>query len=302
MPVPHVFVAAVAALLLAPVAPSGRGPAPSSAASAAGERQWIDAKGDPLPLGSDEEVEDFLRTAQVVDLKGISRGVAGAQKALLRKGDIEMHAVFRTVAVEQRERRLGDRVVAFFRDHYIHEPAAYALSELLGLEMVPPAVVRTIRGRPGSLQLWLEDVRPTVELEEEGIRSPDGRATLLQFYQMQVFDNLINNLDRNQGNILVDGRWRGWLIDHTMAFARTEQLPSPARVRRCERGLWERLNTLSDQELEAAVEPFLPFPERAGLLKRRQVLVDLIQEKIDLVGEGPVLFDRAELEVRPPSR
>jgi hypothetical protein len=224
--------------------------------------------------------------------------VAGARKTLLRKGDIELHAVFRTVAVEERQRQLQARLVWFFRDHYIHEPAAYALSELLGLEMVPPAVVRTVRGTPGSLQLWLEDVKASVELQETGAESPDQRAVMFQYYQMQVFDNLINNLDRNQGNILVDTDWRGWLIDHTRAFIRDRQLPSPATVRRCERGFWERLRSLSDAELEAAIEPYIPGPERAALLERRRLLVEHIQSKIDLVGADGVLFDRAELEVR----
>lgn len=285
-------------LLLAPARPIAPAQSPAPAASELVERQWIGADGDPLPLRTDEEILDFLRTADVVSLEGTRRGIAGAQKALLRRGDVEMHAVFRTVAVEEREHWIGGRAVLFFRDHYIHEPAAYGLSELLGLEMVPPAVERTVRGTPGSLQIWLEDVRAAIELQEEGVESPDERSTLLQFYQMQVFDNLIHNLDRNQGNILVDGAWRGWLIDHTRAFVRDERLPSPATVRRCERVLWERLNTVSDAELEAAVEPYLPPPERAGLLKRRRALVELIQEKIDLLGEAGVLFDHADLQVR----
>jgi hypothetical protein len=295
MPIAYPIAVALA-LLLAPVGPIA--PAQAPAVSEPVERQWTDADGDPLPLRTDEEIADFLRTADVVSLEGTKRGVAGAQKALLRKGAVEIHAAFRTVAVEERERRLGDRVVMFFRDHYIHEPAAYALSELLGLEMVPPAVLRTVRGKPGSMQLWLEDVRAAVELKEEGVKSPDERARMFQYYQMQVFDNLIDNLDRNQGNILVDGAWRAWLIDHTRAFTRDERLPSPDTVRRCERALWGKLNTVSDGELEAAVEPYLPPPERAGLLKRRRALVELIQGKIDLLGEAGVLFDRAELEVR----
>jgi hypothetical protein len=299
MLIPYAPIATTVALLLAPLTPARPGQAAPSVSSAPVERSWLDSNGDPLPLQTDKELEEFLRTAKVVKLERTSRGVAGAQKALLRKGDIEMHAVFRTVAIEERQQRMRDRVVWFFRDHYIHEPAAYALSELLGLEMVPPAVERTIRGTPGSLQLWLEDVKASVELKEKGIQAPDERAMLLQFYQMQLFDNLINNLDRNQGNILVDAQWRGWLIDHTRAFVRDRKLPTPQMVRRVERGVWERLRTVSDEELAAAVEPYIPGPERGALLERRRLLVELIQEKIDQVGEEFVLFDRTELETRP---
>lgn len=259
---------------------------------------WRDAQGDPLPLKTGAEVQEFLRTAQVVELEDTARGVAGAQKALLRKDGMEMHAVFRSVAVEKREENVGGTVMLFFRDHYIHEPAAYALSELLGLGMVPPAVERTVRGTDGSLQVWLEDVRASIELKEKGIKAPDERAILLQYYQMQVFDNLVYNFDRNQGNILVDENWRGWLIDHTRAFVRDDRLRSPTTVRRCERGLWEKLQTLSDEEIEAVLEPYLPLPEREGLLKRRQRLVDLIREKIQIAGEDAVLFDRELMVTR----
>ena len=301
MPIPAVPAFTPFVVLLALLA-SAESPQPSPpAAGAPVERSWLDANGDPLPLRTNEEVEEFLRTAPVKELKGISRGVAGARKALLQTGDIKMHAVFRTVAVEEREHRLRSRVVWFFRDHYIHEPAAYALSELLGLEMVPPAVERTLRGTPGSLQIWVEGAAAAVD-QKEGFRSPDERSSLLQYYQMQVFDNLINNLDRNQGNILFDPHWRAWLIDHTQAFVRDRQLPAPDTVRRVERGLWEKLRSLSDQELEAAIEPYLPGPERAALLERRRLLVELIQGKIDLLGDEGVLFDRAELRPRRPEK
>lgn len=291
---PTLATAVVAAVLS--VLPTSRPePQTSSETRTPVDRPWPDAEGNPLPLRTDEELREFLRTAEVVKLEAISRGVAGTRKALLRKDDTAMYAAFRTVSVEERERRLGDRVILFFRDDYRNEPAAYALSELLDLDMVPPAVERTIRDQPGSLQVWLEDTRPAVELREDGIRAPDQKAILLQYYQMQVFDNLIQNLDRNQGNILVDEKWRVWLIDHTRAFIRDERLPSPSTVRRCERGLWERLRTVSDEEIQAAVEPYLPPPERSGLLKRRRRLVELIQEKIDTLGEEGVLFDRSEM-------
>jgi hypothetical protein len=107
---------------------------------------------------------------------------------------------------------------------------------------------------------------------------------------MHVFDNLINNIDRNMGNILFDPDWRVWLIDHSRAFIRDQKLPNPERVRRIEQHLWERLRSVSDEELEAAVEPYLAEPERAALLERRRLLVELIEQKIAQLGEDGVLF------------
>ena len=38
------------------------------------------------------------------------------------------------------------------------------------------------------------------------------------------------------------------------------------------------------------MKPYLEPPERAGLLERRRRLVDLIQDRIDRLGESVVLF------------
>ena len=38
---------------------------------------------------------------------------------------------------------------------------------------------------------------------------------------MRVFDELIANTDRNQGNMLIDKQWKLWLIDHTRGFRTT---------------------------------------------------------------------------------
>jgi len=251
---------------------------------------WLDAKGQPLPIQTQADLEEFLRTARVADSDKTKHGRFGVRRLLLEKDGLEVHAAGRTMAEEERKRRLMDREVWFFRDHYIHEPAAYALSELLGLGMVPPAVERSVNGKPASVQLWVEDSLVEIEREKRGVQPPDSRTYLLQLYQMYVFDNLINNIDRNMGNIVFDPDWRVWLIDHSRAFIRDQKLPSPERVRRIERNFWERLRSVSDEELEAAIAPYLGEPERAALLERRRLLVDLIEDKIAQVGEDGVLF------------
>ena len=275
-------------LLIAGLAGAEALAAPEGAASE--EYVWLDVEGEPLPMQANAELEEFLRTAQVTESKKTQIGKFGARRLRLEKDGIAARAAGRTIAVEERKRQLKNREVWFFRDHYIHEPAAYALSELLGLGMVPPAVQRSVKGKPASVQLWVENGMEEIEREKKGIQPPDSRRYLLQLYQMRVFDNLINNIDRNMGNIVIDPDWRLWLIDHGRAFIRDQALPTPQDVRRVERGFWERLRSVSDEELEAAVEPFLGGPERGALVERRRLLVELIEGKIAQLGEDGVLF------------
>ena len=47
-------------------------------------------------------------------------------------------------------------------------------------------------------------------------------ALSLQLQVVRVFDELIQNRDRNQGNILWTSDWKMWLIDHTRAFGVTD--------------------------------------------------------------------------------
>ena len=44
---------------------------------------------------------------------------------------------------------------------------------------------------------------------------------------VRVFDELIQNVDRNMGNLLIDTGWRAWMIDHSRAFRLHKKLKNP---------------------------------------------------------------------------
>lgn len=256
------------------------------------ERVWRDASGAPLPFRGDAQVSDFLRTARVVESEGTHHGTRGVRKLRLERDGLIVHAAERTHAETDRVRQIESRFVLGFRDHFIHEPAAYALSELLHLDMVPPAVPREIHGRPASVQIWVEDSLPVVESLRVGFEHPAPQRYVMQINHMRIFDNLVDNLDRNQGNILIGADGLVWLIDHSQAFARDPHLPAPDDVRRIGRRFWERLRSVSDEEIASALEPYLEEPERSALLERRHELVELIEERIATLGESSVVDDR----------
>jgi hypothetical protein len=260
---------------------------------------WLDANHEPLPFQDPTAIQDALRSARVLSREKVGRGVAGVEKVLLEYDGLRFHAAFRSVDITKRKSApMGVRQKnKKYRDAAIFESAAYALSELLDLGRVPPVVERAIDGQGGTLQIWMEGIRPEVELiQSDRLDPPDKLRWFQQKQIMIVFDNLICNSDRNQGNLLVDRGWNIWFIDHTRAFKRSSKLIYLDKLTSCERHLWNALREIDDETIGQQLEPYLEGQEITKLLARRRTLVRRIQGLIDKNGEDAVLF-----ELRPPA-
>lgn len=281
----------------------GGGPQGSTAAKAAVEpakaksslappaRVWLGPEGDPLPFKSDAELMEFLRKASIRSMRDIGQGITRPRKVRLEKDGVQMNAIFRDVHEEKDAATMaGGRRELFFRDDYIFENAAYELALLLGLDNVPPVVTRRINGQDGSLQVWLEQSMTEGNRQKDKIRPPDVIRWNHQIQVMRIFDNLIFNTDRNMGNILIDKNWKLWMIDHTRAFRRFNELREPALILQCERGLLERLKALDKPMLQAALKKYLRQFEIEAILARRDMLVAHIHGLIAEKGEDQVLF------------
>ncbi len=256
---------------------------------------WLDPDGKPLSFQSNVEVEEFLRTAEIISRERIGEGLNNFLKVLLEKDGIRMHAIFRDVHVERSQMPLSDgKISFFFRDDAIFECAAYELAKLLGLDTVPPAVGRKIRGQQGTLQAWVENVSTEKDLRETTGIPPSGGINrwrwIMQRQNIHIFDNLIYNEDRNIGNILIEPDWKLWMIDHTRAFRRWKELMNPEQVQFAERSLWEKLQVLDETVVRAKLKDFLNPAEMNGLIERTTLLVAHIQKLIDDRGQGAVLF------------
>lgn len=254
---------------------------------------WLDADRDPLPFQDHATIREVLRSARVVGRKRVERGVAGVEKLLLEHGDLRFHAAFRSVDVDLRVPPEGGRKVPMrYRDAAIFESAAYELSELFGIGRVPPVVERRFDGQGGTLQIWMEETRPEVELlQTHNLKPPDVTRWNQQKQIMHVFDSLIANSDRNQGNLLIDRSWNIWFIDHTRSFKRSSKLLHQEEITACDRRLWRALLEIDDDSLRRHLKPYLESSEISTLLSRRHKLVRHIQSLIDTHGEGAVLFD-----------
>jgi len=264
----------------AAAAPQQAGPAESPAGV------WIGPDGEPLPFQNHDEVLEFLRTAQVVNREPTSKGINKPAVLTLEANGVQARAILREVAREKRRVRIGERFYFHFLDSYAHECAAYELARRLGLGFVPPAVSRGI-GRPGSVQLWIEGARdPT----DEGFRPKSPMGWMKQVWDKDLFDNLILNVDRSPGNMLVGPNDELWLVDHTRAFQPNPELLAPEALQKINRKVWDRLEAMDDDELKDVVREFLGADQLMGLLERRELLREKVGELVAKSGEDAVFY------------
>jgi hypothetical protein len=253
---------------------------------------WRDVDGNPLPFQDTATILEALRTAEIVEQEQMSRGIAKNVKLLLEYEGVRFKAVLRMIDVTEKEKTGSLRMVVKYRDSHIFEAAAFELSELLGLGRVPPTVQRGLAGHDGTVQIWMEGVAPEdVMLKEGRLTPPDKVSWWRQKGLMWVFDALIANTDRNQGNLLIDEDWNLWFIDHTRAFRETSSLMEVDELDRCERKLWNALQQADEDEIRARLEPFLTSKEMTKLFLRRDKLIKHFQKKIRKKGEEKVIYD-----------
>ena len=261
---------------------------------------WLGPDGELLPFETSDEIEEFLRTARITKLEEIGTGVTKPQRAYLEKDGIKARAIFRDVKVFKRrwmDAKKGAQLN--FRDDCIFECAAYELAKLLDLQRVPPTVRRRVRDKTGTLQIWLENAMMETERMQRKLPPPDTRFWAMQHQMMKIFDQLIQNDDRNAGNILIDADWNLWLIDHTRAFRTKPELTEKEKILFCERKVWTKLKNLTDSKLSESLEDYLRPNEIKALLQRRALLVEHLLALIEERGESIVLFDY--LETKPTS-
>lgn len=258
----------------------------------------IEAPADAAPrwrgpdgaLRTDKEVLDFLSSANIVSTEAVGEGITKPKKVLLEKDGQQMSAIFHYHMVDQDKAQIEGRYYLNFRDRYIHQKAAYQLAQLIGLQGVPPVVLRRVKDQEGSLQIWIEQATTEKKNREEGIKNRGGLQLLHQRYVMELFDALIYNVDRNQGNMLYDADGNLLLIDHTRSFVPQVDKKQLAKVTHCERSVWERLQAVGDDEIRETLEPYLEGDQISGVVRRREKLVRHFQKLIEDRGEERVLF------------
>jgi hypothetical protein len=221
-----------------------------------------------------EQQEDFLKTAKVVRTRSAGKGVTGTLRATLSNGAVTHDASIQTVDLSMREFRSNRGTELNFTDSWRYNVAAYRLNEILQLGNIPVSVERHYNGKPAAFTWWVDDVlMDEAERYKTKGQAPDSIAWNQQMWHVRLFDQLIQNVDRNLGNLLIDKQWGVWMIDHSRAFRLSKAVRSPESLTRVERGAFERLKALDMAALDAAVGDHLTSFEKRALLQRRDEIV-----------------------------
>jgi hypothetical protein len=242
-------------------------------------------------LLSQAEIEEFLLHAKIVMSEAVPIGVTQSRKATLSDGTMTKEAQIQTIDVFKKRFRIGNRTEVNFKDSYKFNIAAYEIDKALDLQMVPVSVERIVKGQPAAITWWIEDVA-LMELErtQKGVTPPDLPDWERQMSRVQVFTELTANDDQNQGNLLITGKWKIWLIDFTRAFRTRKTLSEPELLVRVEPTLLSALRRLEVSSLRKRVGRYLSNSDLKMLLLRRDAILAHFAARISRLGETAVLF------------
>ena len=243
------------------------------------------------PTLSDEQMEAFLKTARIVSKRDAGAGVTNSRRATLSDGVVTHDAHIQVIDEARPIFQAGGQTELNFKDSYRYNIAAFRVARLLGLTNVPMSVERRFEGQTAAVTWWVDDVKMDEKRRlEQKTSGPNPERVSKQIHIMRIFDELIQNRDRNQGNILWTSDFTMWMIDHTRAFRLGRELMKPEQLTRCDRSLLDGLRSLTKDAVSRATAGVLNEGEVVQLMARRDALVQHFDARIARVGAAAVLF------------
>ena len=241
--------------------------------------------------------------ASIVATKGVSKGVTDARRVTLSDGRITHDAQVQDVDIFKADLRGGPKNTEVnFRDTYRYNIAAYRLSRLLGLDNVPMSVLRRVDGKPAAVTWWIDDVAMDEgDRQKKQVVGPNPSRTAGYIHILRVFDELIQNRDRNAGNLLWTKDWTMWMIDHTRAFRLGRELLKPELLDRCERTLLDRMRGLTAADRGGSDGRHPDEVEIDALMARRDRHRQAVRRQDCQARRGGGALHDASMSLRPQS-
>jgi len=234
-------------------------------------------------IGRAAEIEDYLRTAEIVKLDAIAVGVMHPRKATLKPGGPVEFLAFKPIAPGVYD---GDH------ESYKSEIAAYEIDKLLHLDMVPPTVEKIYKGQKGAAVMWASPTKSFFELGGPPVPPKDHLLSFgFMIAQAKMFDCLIGDPDPNLGNWLVDPAWNIILIDHSRALTTDTSFFQPLRY--IDADLWDRMKALTIESLTQAVGKWLDKDAIKAVIQRRDKMQKAIDDLVKKYGAANVFVKGA---------
>jgi len=230
-----------------------------------------------------ESLEKTLREAKIDKIvKEKLGGRTGPWLITLDAGGVKLLAVFRHV---DRQRPYPTP------DSYKYDIAAYELTKLLGIELIPPVVEREIEGRPGSLQIYLENCIREKDRKRKKLQPPDPPAFSNAVAEVRIFENLTSDECQDTDDLYVHKEdWRVCRVDFSEAFALSPELLPGCEITVCSRKLYDGLLKLDEETMTSRLSRYLSEQEIGALQARKNLIVEKIKALIGEKGEDAVLF------------
>lgn len=232
---------------------------PAAPSAAPSSKVWI---------GRYAEYEEFLRTA-VID----PTTVAGAtqQHVFFKPGGLAAGAALK-------------------RDSYKLEIAGYKLDRVLKLDMVPPTVEVRYNSNMASLQLWVLNTRMLRQLNERNLGAPDPVKWNYQLHRAYAFEDLVANLDENEGSPIVDPQWNLIVLDHSRAFTNTLAQPYEIgkKLNQIDRSFFDRIKALDKATVKHAIGDLVDAGALDALFARRDNIVKAFEKLAAQYGANQV--------------
>jgi len=240
------------------------------------------------------EVEQFLKKARMVAKEPLGSGVSGSLKVTLELDGKKEFGVLKTIDQKRpgAQPNASGQIEIDFQDSWRTEVAAYELDKLLELGMVPATIERMspYENKPASLQLWVVASMSEAKRRERAIIPPNAEKWADQLSDMALFDALIYNTDRHPDNLLITDTFAIRLIDHSRSFRPNAELRNKTDLRRFSRSLIEKIEHLDKASVSKKLGDYLTLSQIDGLMKRRQLVLDLVAELSKRNGEKVVLY------------
>jgi hypothetical protein len=237
------------------------------------------------------EMAIFLQEAKVLKEKELGKGSTVPLRLTLTDGHVTHDAVFQSIDEHKALMEFaGGRREVNFVDSWRYNVASFQIAELLGIgDMMPVTVERKYNGKSGSLSWWIDTLMDERERVTRKKEAPNPVAWNEQMQRLRVFTQLVDDTDRNLGNVLITPQWKLIMIDFTRAF-RLQPVIKQEEITRCDRHLLDALDHLELDTLTKTTVGFLTPAEAKAVIARRDLIVAYVRKLIAEKGEAAVLY------------